>query len=111
MTIKRAYILGPKLGDTFEEATQQVMVMLTVAGRALNRGYLPVVPQLEDLVDDHRDTEDHHKHVLRSLKRDRDIVMLCPGWELDKHATAEVMLCEFLNLKLVSAEEVDATHP
>jgi hypothetical protein len=100
--LPRAYIVGPYSNDDPLVILENVKRAAITAIWAAQRGYLPVLPHM---MHTHHlswdEALDYCTHVIRGLDKDRDVVVLSPGWEGSKGSRKEVLLGQFLSLKII----------
>jgi hypothetical protein len=105
--MNQAYIAGRYTG-TPEEVQQHILLALKGAARASGHGYLPIIPHT---MGPHRGQTwdgamDRCRELIRGLDPARDIVVALPNWMDSRGAREEVLLAEFLGIRVVDFDRL-----
>lgn len=108
MRLPQAYIVGPYSNDEQTLVLINIHAVLLVALKAANAGFLPIVPHTmqNHHVGTWDDAMDRCRYLIRGLDPKQDVIILAPNWEHSRGSREEVMLAQFLSIKIIDSKEL-----
>ncbi len=108
MRMPQAYIIGPYTSPDPDHLLDNVRSALAVALKAAAVGYLPIVPHT---MGNHRvstwdDAMERCRYLIRGLDPRQDVVILSPHWEESRGSREEVVLAQFLSIRIIDHKEL-----